>query len=94
MRHPNILAMYGFFHDDTNIYMMLELANECLFKVLRKNGSFAEKEAAYYLRQVNEGLKYMHSENILHRDLKPENIMLVNNVAKLADFGWSVYSPI
>lgn len=37
MRHPNILSMYGFFHDHINVYMMLELANECLFKVLRRN---------------------------------------------------------
>lgn len=94
MSHPNILSMYGFFHDDTNIYMMLELADECLFKMLRRKVCFPENGAAYYMRQVSEGLKYMHTENILHRDLKPENIMLVNNVVKLADFGWSIYSPL
>lgn len=32
MKHPNILQMYGFFHDQINIYLMLELADECLFK--------------------------------------------------------------
>lgn len=31
--HPNILKMYGFFHDSTKIYLLLELAtNGCLFK--------------------------------------------------------------
>lgn len=43
MKHPNILAMHGFFDDKVNIYLMLELANECLFKVLRKNVNFPEK---------------------------------------------------
>lgn len=26
MKHPNVLQMYGYFHDETNIYLMLELA--------------------------------------------------------------------
>lgn len=26
---------------------------------------------------------------ILHRDLKPENVLIQNDVAKIADFGWS-----
>lgn len=94
MRHPNILAMYGYFHDEHNIYLMLELADECLFKDLRRKSCFGERDVAYYCRQIVEGLKYLHSESIIHRDLKPENIMVVNNVIKLADFGWSVYSPL
>lgn len=34
--HPNVLKMYGFFHDTTNIYIMLELAEECLYKSLKR----------------------------------------------------------
>ena len=31
--HPNILKMYGFFSDESKIYLLLELAtNGCLFK--------------------------------------------------------------
>jgi len=33
----------------------------------------------------------MHERGVIHRDIKPENIVLINNVVKLADFGWSVY---
>lgn len=94
MRHPNVLQMYGFFHDETTIYLMLELAQECLFKDLRRKTSFPERTACYFTKQIVEGLKYMHSESIIHRDLKPENVMVINNVIKLADFGWSVYSPL
>lgn len=28
LNHPNILKLYGFFHDDDNIYMILEYANQ------------------------------------------------------------------
>lgn len=36
MDHPNILKLYSFFHDESNIYLLLELGEECLFKVLRR----------------------------------------------------------
>lgn len=35
--HPNILKMFGFFSDDSKIYLLLELATHgCLFKEIRK----------------------------------------------------------
>lgn len=56
-------------------------------------GHFNEAESAYYIKQVIESLKYLHSEGIIHRDIKPENILLCQGVLKLSDFGWSTYSP-
>jgi serine/threonine protein kinase len=39
------------------------------------------------LKQVLEGVKYLHDQGIIHRDLKPENIMLdKNGIIKLIDF--------
>lgn len=39
--HPNILKMYGFFHDTNKVYLLLELAtNGCLFKEIRKKNNF------------------------------------------------------
>ena len=51
---------------------------------------FGESEAASYIEQTIKALIYLHSHGIIHRDLKPENIVLINNVVKLADFGWSI----
>ena len=40
--HPNILKLYGFFHDNTKIYLLLELATHgCLFKEIR-NRNYCE----------------------------------------------------
>ena len=36
---------------------------------------------------------YLHENGVIHRDLKPENIIIVNRVAKLADFGWATHTP-
>lgn len=43
---------------------------------VKKKRKIPESQAAVYIRQICEGLKYMHTEEIIHRDIKPENIFL------------------
>jgi len=38
-------------------------------------------------------LVYLHEKNVIHRDIKPENLLNSMGTIKIADFGWSVYSP-
>ena len=50
------------------------------------------------VRQIVEGLNYLHANKIIHRDLKPRNILFVIDdrkrpVMKLADFGCSRIVP-
>eukprot|EP00826_Nyctotherus_ovalis_P055027 TRINITY_DN7279_c0_g1_i1.p1 TRINITY_DN7279_c0_g1~~TRINITY_DN7279_c0_g1_i1.p1 ORF type:complete len:221 (+),score=36.14 TRINITY_DN7279_c0_g1_i1:421-1083(+) len=41
-----------------------------------------------YIRQILEGLKYLHLQEIIHKNLKCSNVLLDNNACiKLADFG-------
>ncbi|WWC86399.1 uncharacterized protein L201_001275 [Kwoniella dendrophila CBS 6074] len=95
LRHPNIIRLYGWFHDSTRIFLMLELAGKGeLYKQLAKKGRFSERRSSQYVRQVASGLSYLHSSQIIHRDIKPENLLLgMNGEIKIGDFGWSVYSP-
>jgi serine/threonine protein kinase len=58
---------------------VLEYAPEGeLYKFLKKqpNKRFDEKQACNYIRQMIEGIGYMHQNNVIHRDIKPENILL------------------
>lgn len=71
--------------------MLIELGSGSLFDRLRLKKFFTETEAAGYIEQTIKALIYLHYNGIIHRDLKPENIVLINNVVKLADFGWSIY---
>ena len=45
-----------------------------------------------YMKQIFEGMKYVHSQRICHRDLKPENLLVTgdsDNLIKISDFGLS-----
>lgn len=94
LRHPNILRLYGYFHDDRCVYLILEYApNGEVYKILRKSGPFSEPVAAQYLMQMANALKYLHARNVIHRDIKPENLLIgLRGEIKLADFGWSIHT--
>ena len=89
--HPNIVKIYEFFEDENSIYIIMEyLEGGELFDILNKKKSFSEKESAEILKNILEGLSYLHSKNIAHRDLKPENILFTKNgILKIVDFGSS-----
>lgn len=97
LKHPNILRLLTWFHDESRIYLALEIASEGeLFKHLRTapNHRFDEPRSAKYTYQVANALNYCHLNNVIHRDLKPENILLTStDDLKLADFGWSAHTP-
>jgi aurora kinase, other len=82
LRHPNILRLYGHFHDTKRIFIILEYAGRGeLYKHLRKEGKFPEWKAAQYIAQMAAALKYLHKKHVMHRDIK------------ISDFGWSVHAP-
>ena len=39
------------------------------------------------MKQIVEGLAYIHKKGIVHRDIKPENILMMNDVPKITDLG-------
>ncbi|XP_068215410.1 aurora kinase A-like [Palaemon carinicauda] len=97
LRHPNILRLYGYFHCEKRVYLILEFARYGeMYKVLcsQPEKRFTEHQAANYMIQLISALKYCHSKKVIHRDIKPENILIAaDGQLKIADFGWSVYSP-
>jgi aurora kinase, other len=94
-RHPNILRLYGHFHDATRVFLILEFAGQGeLYKLLRKKGKFSDSRASTYIHQMSLALSYLHKKHVIHRDIKPENILIsISGEIKISDFGWSVHAP-
>lgn len=92
LRHPNILRLYGYFYDQSRVYIVLEYAaNGELFKILREREVFDELTTANYIVKISDAIAYCHSKHVIHRDIKPENILVgANGELKIADFGWAV----
>lgn len=95
LRHPNILQLYGHFHDSKRVFLILEFAGRGeLYKHLRKESRFPEWKAAQYVAQMASALRYLHRKHVIHRDIKPENILVgIHGEIKISDFGWSVHAP-
>lgn len=97
LRHPNILQLLSYFHDENKIFLVLEFAakGELYKEMKRQPGErFNEHLSAKYTYQVADALMFCHKNDVIHRDIKPENLLLdVNGNIKLADFGWSVHAP-
>ncbi|XP_051562072.1 aurora kinase A isoform X2 [Myxocyprinus asiaticus] len=94
-KHPNILRLYGYFHDTARVYLILEFAPKGeLYGELQRCGTFDDQRSATYIMELADALSYCHSKNVIHRDIKPENLLLgANGELKIADFGWSVHTP-
>ncbi|PYI05843.1 kinase-like protein [Aspergillus sclerotiicarbonarius CBS 121057] len=95
LRHPNILQLYGHFHDKKRIILILEYAGKGeLYKHLQRENRFPEWMAAQYIAQMASALRYLHRKHVIHRDIKPENILVgLHGELKMSDFGWSVHAP-
>uniref|UniRef100_A0A3B4XF53 Si:dkey-240h12.4 n=1 Tax=Seriola lalandi dorsalis TaxID=1841481 RepID=A0A3B4XF53_SERLL len=93
IQHPNIVTLKDVFESRAEVVLILELVSGGeLFDFIAEKENLLESEAIEFMKQILEGLGFMHSKNIAHFDLKPENIMLSDKVSphpdiKLIDFG-------
>nr|XP_047937316.1 death-associated protein kinase 2 isoform X6 [Anser cygnoides] len=91
--HANIIKLHDIYENKTDVVLILELVSGGeLFDFLAQKESLSEEEATRFIKQILDGVNYLHSQKIAHFDLKPENIMLLDkNVPiphiKLIDFG-------
>ncbi len=52
------------------------------------------QKALYFLREIGQGLAYLHDRGIVHRDLKPGNILCDEGRVKIGDYGLSKFITV
>ncbi|XP_014247595.1 myosin light chain kinase, smooth muscle-like isoform X3 [Cimex lectularius] len=92
LRHPKLLQLIAAYSNPREIILVLEYISggELFERVVADDFTLTEKDCILFMRQICEGVKYMHSRSIVHLDLKPENIMCTTRDShdiKLIDFG-------
>ncbi|XP_036452046.1 LOW QUALITY PROTEIN: myosin light chain kinase 2, skeletal/cardiac muscle [Colossoma macropomum] len=90
--HANLIQLYAAYESRNDIILVLEYVDggELFDRIIDENYKLTELDTVMFIRQICEGLRYMHKMYILHLDLKPENILCVSrltNKVKIIDFG-------
>ncbi|XP_052648340.1 striated muscle preferentially expressed protein kinase isoform X1 [Harpia harpyja] len=89
--HERIVFFHDAFEKKNAVIMVMELcAEEELLDRMARKPSVCESEVRSYMRQVLEGICYLHQHSILHLDIKPENLLMADSSSeqvRICDFG-------
>ena len=94
-RHPNLIRAYDAFFEcdginNGRLHLVLDQAKQGnMLNWLRVRWR-TPIQRLRALAGILDGLKFMHSQQLIHADLKPGNILFRNDTAIIADFGLSV----
>ncbi|KAF8636498.1 hypothetical protein AX17_003313 [Amanita inopinata Kibby_2008] len=91
LQHENIVQYLYSSIEDEHLNIFLEyVPGGSVTALLRNYGSFEEPLVKNFVRQILEGLNYLHERDIIHRDIKGANILVDNKGGiKISDFGIS-----
>eukprot|EP00644_Phytophthora_capsici_P008348 jgi/Phyca11/114488/e_gw1.26.525.1 len=89
LHHPQVVQFEHFFEDSDNAYILLELcSNQSFSDLMRRRKRLSESEVRFFMRQLVDGLAYLHENLVIHRDLKLGNLFLTDDMRlKIGDFG-------
>lgn len=100
--HANIIKLEDIISSTTTafeLYLVFEMSDMDLRKFMHVHQYRVDKSLIKsIMKELIEGVEYLHQHRIIHRDLKPENILLNKNGSgvKIADFGLSrtIHNPL
>ncbi|XP_045430195.1 myosin light chain kinase 2, skeletal/cardiac muscle isoform X1 [Pipistrellus kuhlii] len=92
LNHRNLIQLYAAIETPHDIILFLEYieGGELFERIVDEDYQLTEVDTMVFVRQICDGILFMHQMQVLHLDLKPENILCVNNtghLVKIIDFG-------
>ncbi|CAH2354751.1 serine/threonine-protein kinase Hrk1p [[Candida] railenensis] len=90
LKHANIIKTIDIIHENNRYFEIMEYAPIDFFAVVM-SGEMSRQEINCCLKQILEGVSYLHSLGLAHRDLKLDNCVLTTDgILKIIDFGSAV----
>ncbi|KAK4196694.1 PaTLK2 MAPKK kinase encoded by the PaTLK2 protein [Triangularia verruculosa] len=91
LRHPNIVQYLGCGSSAEYLNIFLEyVPGGSVQTMLNSYGALPEPLVRSFVKQILNGLSYLHNMDIIHRDIKGANILVDNKgTIKISDFGIS-----
>lgn len=99
VNHPNIVKTYDIFETSEYIHIVMEyMEGGMLYDSIEDGVKFGEADIVQFMRELLDGVLYLHEIGIVHRDIKPENVLCTSRQTplhvKIADFGLSSISSV
>ncbi|KAF6284563.1 myosin light chain kinase 2 [Rhinolophus ferrumequinum] len=92
LNHRNLIQLYAAMETPHDIILFMEYieGGELFERIVDEDYQLTEVDTMVFVRQICDGILFMHKMSVLHLDLKPENILCVNttgHLVKIIDFG-------
>ncbi|CAH1763228.1 6504_t:CDS:10 [Entrophospora sp. SA101] len=91
LHHENIVQYLGSQHDKMTLNIFLEyVPGGSVTTMINNYGPLKEKLIKSFVKQILQGLNYLHEKDIIHRDIKGANVLVDSRgKIKISDFGIS-----
>lgn len=80
LKHPNIVHLKQVIEKDESVLLVMPLYTGSLERLqklrLREKKFFHPEEILFLLKEITQGLEYLHSQGYVHRDLKVYSFFL------------------
>ncbi|CAH8626425.1 unnamed protein product [Schistosoma bovis] len=91
LNHPNVIKFKGVCVEQPCYCILMEYCPYGqLYEIIHSGNPISPSLICSWVKQIANGMHYLHSCKIIHRDLKSPNVLIgYNHVLKISDFGAS-----